>query len=147
MSIAAKIRRAPLRLTTGAFILNSGLNKIKGDEQTAQALHGMAVGAYPVLDRVKPKPFLTLLAISEITVGGLLLLPLAPAGLAGLALLGFSGAMVGLYVRTDGLHDKYLRPSQEGTAIAKDTWMAAIGVALIVDAALSESPITRTEGP
>ena len=147
MSIAAKLRRAPLRLATGAFILNSGLNKFKGDEPTAQALHGMGAGAYPVLERVKPKQFLTLLAVTETTVGGLLLLPLAPAGLAGLALLGFSGALVGLYARTEGMHDKYLRPSQAGTAIAKDVWMAAIGAALIVDAALSESPVTRTEGP
>ena len=146
MSIAAKLRRAPLRLATGAFILTSGLQKFSGDENTANALHGMAVGSYPVLDKIKPKPFLTLLAISEVTVGGLLLLPLAPAGLAGLGLLGFSGALVGLYVRTEGLHDKYLRPTHEGTAIAKDTWMAAIGAALVIDAALSESPVTRTEG-
>lgn len=145
MSIAAKLRRAPGRLAAGAFILNAGLGKLKGDEQTAQAIHGMATGAYPFLGKIKPKSFLTLLGAGEVTVGGLLLLPVVPAGLAGIALTTFAGALLTMYARTPGLHDKYLRPNQAGTAVAKDTWMAGIGLGLIIDAALSESPITRTE--
>lgn len=50
-----------------------------------------------------------------------------------------------MYARTPSLHDKYLRPTQQGTAVAKDVWMAGIGVGLIVDAALNESPITGTD--
>lgn len=145
MSLAAKLRRAPLRIATGAFILNSGVGKISGDEGTAQALHGMATGAYPVLAKVEPKLFLKVLAVGEITVGAALLLPVVPAGLAGLALIGFSGALLGMYARTPGLHDKYLRPTQGGVPIAKDIWMLGSGISLVVDAALNESPITATD--
>ncbi len=145
MSLAAKLRRAPGRAVTGAFILNSGLGKLKGDEQVAAGIHGMATGAYPFLAKVPPTMFLKVLAISEIAVGSALLLPIVPAGLAGLALTGFAGGLVGLYARTPGMHDGKLRPTQDGTALAKDFWMAGVGVGLVVDAALSESKVTRTE--
>jgi len=145
MSIAAKLRRAPLRLATGAYILNSGVGKLSADEGTAQYLHGTATGAYPVLKKLEPTVFAKVLAVSEISVGAALLLPIIPAGLAGLALIGFSGVLVGFYIRTPGLHDKYLRPTQAGTPLAKDVWMLGTGIALVVDAALSESPITATE--
>ena len=145
MSLAAKLRRAPLRLATGAFILNAGVGKLSADEGTAQYLHGAGAGAYPVLKKLEPSLFTKVLAISEISVGTALLLPIIPAGLAGLALIGFSGALVGMYIRTPALHDKYLRPNQAGTAVAKDVWMLGTGIALVIDAALSESPITATE--
>jgi hypothetical protein len=145
MSLAAKLRRAPLRLATGAFILNAGVGKLSLDAGTAGYLHGAGAGAYPVLKKVEPTVFGKILAFSEISVGAALLLPIVPAGLAGLALIGFSGALVGMYIRTPGMHDKYLRPSQEGTVRAKDVWMLGTGIALVVDAALSESPITATE--
>jgi len=145
MSLAAKLRRAPLRLATGAFILNAGVGKLSLDAGTAGYLHSAGAGAYPVLKKVEPTVFGKILAFSEISVGAALLLPIVPAGLAGLALIGFSGALVGMYIRTPGMHDKYLRPSQEGTVLAKDVWMLGTGIALVVDAALSESPITATE--
>ena len=145
MSLAAKLRRAPLRVATGAFILNSGIGKWSGDEQTAQALHGMGSGAYPVLKKVEPKVFLKVLSVGEIAVGAALLLPIVPAGLAGMALIGFSGALLGMYVRTPGLHDKYLRPTHNGVPIAKDVFMLGSGLSLVIDAALNESPITATD--
>ena len=140
-----KLRRAPLRLATGALILNSGLAKLKADEQTAQGLHGMAAAAYPVFKKVDPPLFVKILAAGEIAVGTVLLLPIVPAGLAGIVLTGFAGGLLGMYARTPGLHDKYLRPTQPGTAVAKDVWMLGTGVSLIVDAALNESPITATD--
>jgi hypothetical protein len=146
MSLAAKLRRAPVRIATGAFILNSGLSKLKGDEQTAKGVHGMAVGAYPFLKKIEPNTFLKALGVVETTLGATLLLPLVPAGLAGLALSGFATALVGLYVRTPALHDAYMRPTQGGVGIAKDIWMASIGYGLVIDAALSESPVTRDGG-
>ncbi|MET3804627.1 hypothetical protein ABIB25_001622 [Nakamurella sp. UYEF19] len=145
MSLTAKLRRAPGRIAAGAFVLNSGLGKLHGDAATAAGIHGMAVGAYPFLSKLSPTVFLKALAVGEIAVGSILLLPLAPAGLAGLALTGFAGSMLGLYVRTPGLHDGKLRPTQGGTAIAKDVWMAGIGIGLVIDAALSESKVTSTE--
>ncbi len=147
MTLAAKIRRAPVRLASGSFILNSGLSKLKADEATAAGLHAMAVAAYPFLKRVPATAFIKALAVTEIGVGAALLLPIVPAGLAGIALTGFAGGLVGLYVRTPALHDKYLRPTQAGTAIAKDAWLAGIGVSLVVDAALSEASKTiKTDG-
>jgi hypothetical protein len=40
-------------LVTGAYILHSGWQKWRGDEKTAQGVHGMAVGAYPVLQNLE----------------------------------------------------------------------------------------------
>jgi len=143
MSLAAKLRRAPGRIGAGAFILNAGLSKLSGDAETAKALHAMACGSYPVLRRIPAPLFLRVLALAEIGIGGMLLLPLVGPALAGLALTGFAGGMLGIYVRTPGLHDERFRPTREGTAIAKDVWLAGIGLSLQLDAALSESPISR----
>jgi len=145
MSIAAKIRRAPLRLATGAFTLSSGINKLGADEQTAAGVHGMASNAFPFLKQIPPVAFTKGLAFTELAIGTALLLPIVPAGLAGLAVSGLATGLVTMYIRTPGLHDKYLRPTQAGTAVAKDTWLAAIGYSLVVDSILSESKVTRTE--
>ena len=40
---------------------------------------------------------------------------------------------------------EYLRPSQVGTAVAKDVFLLGTGISLVVDAALNESPITATD--
>ncbi|MHA3704575.1 hypothetical protein ACXR2U_20580 [Jatrophihabitans sp. YIM 134969] len=143
MSLSAKIRRAPLRLSSGAFILNAGLGKLKADDATAGQLHGMAAGTYPFLAKVDPKVFVKGLAVSEIALGSLLLAPIIPAGLAGIALTGFGGSLLGLYLKTPGMtKEGSVAPTQQGTAIAKDAWLTSMGVALVLDAALSESRIT-----
>lgn len=143
MTLAAKLRRAPVRLATGAFILNAGLGKFSGDDDTAKAIHGMAAGAYPVLEKVPPKPFLKALSVGEIALGGALLAPIVPAGLAGLGLTAFAGSLLGVWWRTPGMHHEGSpKPTVQGTPVAKDVWMLSIGTALIIDAALSESPVT-----
>ena len=135
MRIAARARRTPGRIASGAFILNSGLAKWSADEETAARLHGMAVGTYPFLDKLKPKDFARLLAASEIALGSALLLPVVPAGLAGAALTAFSGGLLGMYLRTPGMRQEgSLRPAQQGTALAKDVWMLGIGLSLLADA-------------
>jgi uncharacterized membrane protein YphA (DoxX/SURF4 family) len=136
MSMAAKFRRAPGRVAAGAFILNAGVGKLSGTAETAKALHGMATGTYPFLRAVPPTVFLKLLAVTEISVGAILLLPIFGARLSGLALTAFSTGLLGLYVRTPGMHDATFRPTQQGTAIAKDVWMAGIGLSLLIDATL-----------
>jgi len=137
MSLSAKLRRAPGRIVTGAFILNSGIGKLGGNDDTAKALHAMASGAYPVLDKIPPKPLLKAVAASEIALGAGLLLPVVPAGLAGLALVGFSGSLLGMWWRTPGMHEEGSpRPTQQGMAIAKDVWMLGIGAGLVADAVL-----------
>ncbi|HEX3921932.1 MAG TPA: hypothetical protein VHY31_06580 [Streptosporangiaceae bacterium] len=140
MSFSAKARRLPGRLAAGAFILNAGLGKWNADEEAAARLHGMAAGTYPFLAKIKPKDFARLLAVSEIALGSALLLPVVPAAVAGAGLTAFSGGLLGLYLRTEGLtKEDGIRPTQQGTAIAKDVWMLAIGVGLVIDSATDRS--------
>jgi uncharacterized membrane protein YphA (DoxX/SURF4 family) len=141
MSIAAKLRRTPPRLATGAFILNSGLKKWRGDEATAKAVHGMAVGSFSPFASMEPTRFLRLLAVSEIGVGAALLLPIVPPAVAGAALTGFSGSLLKLYWDTPGMHEPGdPRPTQQGVPMAKDVWMFGIGLGLVLDAVLSRKP-------
>ncbi|MFJ7198837.1 MULTISPECIES: hypothetical protein [unclassified Streptomyces] len=125
-------RDVPPRLAIGAFILNSGLGKLKADAETAEGLHGMACVAYPFLKRIEPERFTRLLAWSEIAVGGTLLAPFVPTRLAGLALTGFSGGLIGLYLRVPGMRQPgSLRPTEAGTPLAKDFWMMGIGLGFL----------------
>jgi uncharacterized membrane protein YphA (DoxX/SURF4 family) len=140
MKISAKARRLPGRLATGAFILNSGLGKWSADEETAARLHGMAVGTYPFLGKLKPKDFARLLSVGEIALGSALLLPVVPAAAAGAGLTAFSAGLLGMYLHTPGMtKEDGIRPSQQGTALAKDVWMLGIGVGLIADALTDRS--------
>ena len=137
MSLSAKLRRAPLRIATGAYILNTGVTKLSADDETAKSLHGMATGTYPFLGKVEPKTFSRALAAGEIAVGTTLLLPIVPPVVAGAALVGFSGALLNMYWRTPGMHHEgSLRPTSQGTPISKDVWMFGIGLGLMTDAAL-----------
>jgi hypothetical protein len=49
MSPHVRLRHLPGRLTTGVFIVNSGLSERHADDDTVAALHGMAAVAYPFL--------------------------------------------------------------------------------------------------
>jgi uncharacterized membrane protein YphA (DoxX/SURF4 family) len=145
MKLPLKGRHVPARLATGAFILNSGLEKARGDEQTAQALHGMASGTYPFLGKLEPTRFLKVLSTSEIVLGAALLLPVVPTLVAGAGLAAFSGGLLGLYLRTPGMRqDGSLKPTQQGTAIAKDVWMLGIAAGFVVDELLSGKDETPT---
>ncbi len=134
MRLKIKARDVPGRIATGAFILHAGLEKWKGDEARAKALHGMASGAYPMLKDIPPEQFLRLLAASEIALGSALLIPFVPTALAGVALTGFSGALLGMYAKTPGMRKPgSIWPSQQGTAVSKDVWMLGIGLGLTID--------------
>ncbi len=70
---------------------------------------------------------------ARVTAGSALLLPVVPPGLAGLILTGFSGGLLGLYLRIPGMRQEgSLRPTQQGTALAKDIWLLGIGVSLLL---------------
>jgi hypothetical protein len=140
MAISEKARRLPGRLAAGAFILNAGLGKWSADEETAARLHGMAAGTYPFLSKLKPKDFARLLSAGEIALGTALLLPVVPAEVAGAGLAAFSGGLLGLYLRTPGMtKEDGIRPSHQGTAMAKDVWLLGIGLGLVIDA-LTDRP-------
>ena len=126
------IANAALRLVSGAFILNSGINKLRLDEASAAGLQQMAANGVPQLGEMEPAAFGKMLSIGEISLGSALLLPLIPSRLAGLGLGAFSGVILASYLRTPGLTESDgIRPTQDGTALAKDVWLAGMAVALI----------------
>lgn len=132
--MALKAWHIPLRLATGAFILNSGLAKRHADEETAKGLHGFATTAYPELKDTPPDKFATMLSTGEIAVGALLLTPMVPTAVAGTALATFGGLLGRLYLNGPGLREEgSIKPTQDGTAVAKDVWLLAIGTALTLD--------------
>ena len=144
--VSVMARRAPVRLATGAFILRSGLDHVDPDEQTAGEVHGLATGTYPFLAAVDPRSFTRALGVAELVVGGLLLFPVVPAGVAGLALTGFAGGLVGLYLGTPGLRlRRSVFPTPQGLGFAKDAWLLAIGVSLVTDGVLASTPAASDE--
>jgi uncharacterized membrane protein YphA (DoxX/SURF4 family) len=128
-----KLRNLPLRLTTGAYILDSGLNKRGLPEEAAAGMQGMGAVAFPQLGQLKPQQFATLLSTSEVAVGAALLAPFVSPIVAGAALTGFSSALLTMYWKTPGMHKPGSPlPTAEGIALAKDSWMLGIGLSLIV---------------
>ncbi|MEU3458100.1 hypothetical protein ABZ671_31620 [Micromonospora sp. NPDC006766] len=129
-----RLAHTPLRVSIGAFILNSGLSKRGLEGEAAQAVHGMAVGAVPQLEQVGPDRFAKLLSRGEIALGAALLAPFVPSLLAGAALAAFGAGLVQLYLKTPGLREpNSLKPTQAGTGIAKDVWLVGAGLTLILD--------------
>jgi hypothetical protein len=137
-----RIWRAPLRLFPGAYILNSGVTKLKTNSVDAQrAMHGMAKNAFPQVEAVEPDQFVKTLGMAETALGATLLAPFVPAALAGALLTGFAGGLLWMYWKTPGMHEEgSVRPTQKGTAIAKDSWMLGIGLALVL------SSVSRSGG-
>jgi uncharacterized membrane protein YphA (DoxX/SURF4 family) len=134
MSRRVRLRHLPGRLTTGMFIVNSGLSKRHADDATAAALHGMAAAAYPFLRSIPPQRFVRLVYVGELTLGTALLLPVVPAVVAGTALTAFSAGLLGVYLRIPEMREeRSLRPTQQGMTIAKDIWMFGIGLTLLID--------------
>ena len=137
MSLSAKLRRAPLRIASGAYLLNSGVTKLSADDETAKRMQELASGAYPVTDKLQPNVFVKTLGAAEIAVGGALLLPIVPPVAAGAALAGFSGLVLNMYVNSPQLHEgSSPRPTVEGATYVKDVALAGIGIGLIADATL-----------
>jgi uncharacterized membrane protein YkgB len=129
-----RVSHIPLRLATGAFILNAGYSKRNLDQDTAAQMQGMGAKVYPQLSKLKPETFGKLLSYSEMTLGAVLLAPFVPSRLAGLGLGIFSGSLLTMYLRIpDMTLEDGIRPSQQGTVVAKDVWMLGIAAALILD--------------
>jgi hypothetical protein len=126
----------PVRAATGGYILNSGLSKRDASPEVAESIHGFASSAYPQVSDVPPDRFVSGLSMAELAVGGVLLTPIIPSGLAGLVLTGFSSSLLGLYLKSPGLTEEgsSVRPTPQGVPLAKDVWLLGIGLALIIDA-------------
>lgn len=134
MGYQVKLRHLPPRLAVGAFMANSGWSKLSADRETAEGLHAMAAGTYPILRKLDPERFIKLLAVGEMALGAALIVPVVPTGLAGAGLTGFSAGLIGLYLHTPGMRQEgSLRPTHQGTPLAKDVWLLGIGVGFVID--------------
>ena len=133
--MATKLWHVPVRLATGAIIVDQGLQKLGADEDTAKWLHGRATEAFPQFADMDPKDFMQLLSTCEIALGAALLgIGFVPSTLAGLGLTLFAGSLTRLYLKTPGTRrEGSIAPSHEGIGLAKDSWMLAIGTALVLD--------------
>jgi hypothetical protein len=101
----------------------------------------MASGSYPLFGKLRPADITKLLAVGEIGLGAALLLPVVPAAVAGAGLTAFSAGLLGLYARTPGMrHEGSLRPTRQGVPLAKDIWLAGIGLGLLADALTDRTP-------
>jgi hypothetical protein len=70
--------------------------------------------------------------VAEVALGAALLTPFVSDRLAGLALTPFAGGLMWMYSQTDAMHQPgSLRPTQMGTAVAKDVWLLGIGLTLL----------------
>jgi len=128
-------REIPGRLVTGAYIAHTGLEKWHGPPEQAEAVHEMAANAFPFLRPIPPRRFLRMLAAGEIATGTLLLAPVVPNFVAGMALTAFSGALLRMYALTPALHKPgSIWPTPAGTAVSKDVWMLGIGLGLLANA-------------
>lgn len=129
-----RLSHLPLRVTTGAFILNSGLSKRGLPEEAAGGLHGMASGAVPQLQSVPPKTFASGLSTAEMALGAALLLPFVSPVVAGAGLTAFGAGLVQLYLKTPGMREEgSIRPTPDGIGVAKDVWLVGVGLTLLMD--------------
>ena len=112
------LAQLPLRLTTGAFVLNSGIGKLSLSDEDAEGLQQMAANGVPVLADMSPAAFRRFIAFTEIGVGAAQLIPKVPGWLAGSALSAFSAGLLNMYLNTPGMtQEDGVRPSSDGTAV------------------------------
>jgi hypothetical protein len=129
-----RVSHIPLRLATGAFILNSGLSKRSLAGEAAEGVHQMAASAVPPIQGMEPDTFAKVLSGSEMALGIALLTPTVSPRLAGAGLTAFAAGLLRLYWVTPGMREEHgIRPTQKGNALAKDVWLLGAGLALLVD--------------
>jgi hypothetical protein len=134
MKLPVQLHHVPGRVAAGLFVLNSGLTKRHVDSEAAAGMHGMAAGTYPFLGAVDAQRFARQLSTGEIALGAALLAPVVPTAVAGTALAGFSAGLLGMYLRLPGMRQEgSLRPTQQGTGIAKDVWLLGIGAGFVLE--------------
>lgn len=129
-----RLSHLPLRVTTGAFLVSTGLSKRDLTDEAAHGLQGMASASIPQFAPLPPPSFARLLSTGEVAVGAALLMPFVSPLVAGAALTAFSAALMRMWWNTPGMHEEgSLKPTQQGTAVAKDVWLLGTGVALVLD--------------
>src|SRR5881397_2627392 len=97
-----RLNHIPLRLSTGAFILNAGWGKRDLDKDSAAGLQAMAARVVPPVSRIDAEKFGKILSYAEMSLGLALLTPFLPSRLAGIGLGIFSGSLFAMYLKAPG---------------------------------------------
>ena len=128
MSVSSAI----LRGVTGAYLLQSGYGKRHLPTEAASGLQQFAATGIPQVAKMNADTFGKFIAASELGIGAALVTPFVPNRLAGLALGAFSAGLLSMYFRNPAMtQDDGIRPSEAGTALSKDVFLAASAGALI----------------
>jgi hypothetical protein len=126
------VSTAILRGVTGAYLLQAGYGKRNLPTEAAAGLQQFAATGIPQLQKMGPDTFGKFIAASELGIGTALLTPFVPNRVAGLALGAFSAGLLSMYFRNEAMTQADgIRPSEAGTALSKDAFLAAIAGALV----------------
>lgn len=135
-----RLSHLPLRLATGAYILNSGMSKRGVDGEAAAGMQGMAANALPQLPQLPqikqlpPEKFASYLSKGEMALGAALIVPFVPSVIAGAGLAAFGAGLVQMYLKTPGMRKEgSIAPSPQGIGLAKDVWLVGAGLTLVFD--------------
>lgn len=129
-----RVSHLPLRLTAGAYLVSSGLNRWQAPSEAATEVQKQARVAFPQLPDVPPVVFGKGLAAGELGLGAALLAPFVSPVTAGAALAAFGAAMLKMWWVTPGAHSAGSpRPTPEGLSQAKDVCLLGAGAALVLD--------------
>jgi hypothetical protein len=135
MELSANVRRAPLRLTTGAFVLNSGVSTFSATEEQTKKLQSTAAKLVPQVERMDPRTFAKVVGAGEVTLGTALMLPIVPAAVAGLGLTAFAASLLAARPSGNGQHtDSEPETGKSAVPHATEAWMLGSGVSLLLDA-------------
>lgn len=121
-----------LRGVSGAYILQSGIGKLGMPIEAAAGVQEFAATGVPAVKKMSPDTFGKFLSYSEVGIGAALLAPFVPNKLAGAAMGAFSAGLLAIYFRNEAMtQEDGIRPSEAGTGLSKDLFMAAISAALM----------------
>ncbi|MGD7003393.1 hypothetical protein [Corynebacterium halotolerans] len=121
-----------LRGVSGAYILQSGVGKLGLPAEAAAGIQEFAATGVPAVKKMSPETFGKFLSYSEIGIAAALLTPFVSNRAAGAAMGTFSAGLLAIYFRNEAMTQAdRLRPSEAGTGLSKDLFMAAISGALL----------------
>lgn len=130
----SKLTNGILRGVTGAYMLQAGYGKRNMPREAAEGMQQFAATGVPQVQNMRGETFGKLLSTAEMGLGAVLLTPFISNRLAGLGLASFSAAVLSIYFRNDDMTQRDgIRPSEPGTGLSKDIFLAAIAGALISD--------------
>lgn len=121
-----------LRGITGAYMLQAGYGQRNMPREAAEGLQQFAATGVPQVKNLQADTFGKVVSASEMGLGAALLSPFISNRLAGLGLAAFSTGVLSIYFRNDDMTQRDgIRPSEPGTGLSKDIFLAAIAGALI----------------